>query len=327
MVESDLPGPIVNTATAEGIDPNENSVTDTASASVSLSSPPPPPPPPPPPEPEPQPLPVEEVVVYHHNFFSGYPDETFRSENYITRAEVSSSVARALGLKWQEYLFDVFSYSFPDVTDSFWGFGHVEALFNEKLIIGYPDGTFGPNRSITRAEAAQIFFRLLNLQPKYSDTPTFSDMDSSHWAYGAVEAIAEREIILGYPDGTFKPDKPITRAEFVTIACKTLGRGPFEDGIIENPYPDLESSHWAFSFIMEASIPHIVLNPLRQDFLIEIPSKKIPIYSEWADSTIEVPELGSIIIAIVPVDGLTPEGNDPPPREVIVKIIVKREMP
>jgi hypothetical protein len=79
---------------------------------------------------------------------------------------------------------------------------------------------------------------------------------------------------------------------------------------------------------MEASIPHVVVNPERLDVLIVIPSKKVPIYREGSNSTIVVPNIGDIVQnVIVPVDGLTPDGQDPPPREVTVKIIVKGGLP
>jgi len=266
------------------------------------------------------------VNVYHHNFFSGYPDGTFKPENNITRAEVASSVARALGLKWLEYGVDINEVHFPDVKPTYWGYGHIEVSYLEKLVIGYPDGTFGPNRNITRAEAAAIFYNLLKLKPKYPITPTFKDTDIRHWAYGVIEAVAEAGIITGYPDKTYRPDREITRAEFVTIACKALRRGPFKDGAFSNPYPDTPISHWAYSFILESSINHIVINPKRQDSLIEIPSKKIPVYSEWEYSKIVVPNLGETIFVIVPVDGLTPDGKDPEPRDIIVRII-RKEIP
>ncbi|MCX6328280.1 MAG: S-layer homology domain-containing protein [Bacteroidia bacterium] len=205
--------------------------------------------------------------------------------------------------------------------------------YHQNFFSGYPDKTFKPERPISRAEVAssvgRAFSRLSGLQPVYPSTPTFSDTDSSHWAYGAIEAIAKAGIILGYPDGTFKPDQNITRAEYVTIACKSLlRRGPFKDGEINNPYPDVKPIYWAYEYIMEASIPHVVVNPERFDVLIVIPSKKIPIYTEGPDSTITVPNIGDIVInVIVPVDGLTQTGADPAPREVTIRIIVKGGLP
>ena len=271
---------------------------------------------------------IECIEVYHHNFFSGYPDRSFKPSNSITRAEVASSVARALGLKWLEYGADINRIDFPDVNSSFWGYGHIEAVFLEKLVVGYPDGTFKPNRKITRAEAAAIFFNLLKLKPEYPLNSTFRDVNMNHWAYGVIEAVAKKGIIKGYPDGTFRPDRAITRAEFVTIACKTLGRGPFEtpETIFISPYPDVYPTHWAYHYILEASINHVVINPERQEWIIEIPSKKIPIYSEWEYSKIYVPQIGETIFAIVPVDGLDPDGSDPDPRDVVVRII-RKEVP
>jgi hypothetical protein len=275
----------------------------------------------------PQPLPPEEIEVYHQNFFSGYPDKTFRPDRNISRAEIASSIGRALGLPYLELETDVSSPTFPDVTSKFWAFGNIEAAYVEKLVIGYPNGTYGPDRFITRAEVTTIFFRLMNLQELNPATPTFSDTDSSHWAYGAIEAIAAKGIINGYPDGTFKPNQPITRAEYCAIADRTLGRGPFDASVINNPYPDLKATHWAYLYIMEASINHVVVNPERQSFLVVIPSKKIPVYSEGPSSTIIVPDLGSNVFVIVPVDGLTSTGADPPPRDVTVRIIVKGGLP
>jgi uncharacterized repeat protein (TIGR01451 family) len=264
------------------------------------------------------------IPVYHQNFFSGYPDKTFKPERSISRAEVASSVGRALGLPY----LDVSSPTFPDVLSTFWASGNIEEVYKEKLVIGYPNGTYGPDRYLTRAEAAMVFFRLLGLQPVYSSKPTFSDINSSYWAYGAIEAIAKAGIIVGYPDGTFRPDQHTTRAEYVTIACRSLfRRGPFKGIAMNNPYPDVKSTYWAYDYIMEASIPHVIVNPERLDVLIVIPGKKIPIYYEGPGSIITVPELGSTILAIVPVDGLTPTGADPAPRDVTVKIIVKGGLP
>ena len=78
---------------------------------------------------------------------------------------------------------------------------------------------------------------------------------------------------------------------------------------------------------MEASIPHLVINPLRLDNLIIIPSKKIPLYTETSYSRIVIPKIGEIVSAIVPVDGLNADGTDPRERTFNVKIIVKGGLP
>lgn len=103
----------------------------------------------------------------------------------------------------------------PDVT----GVSDMLDTVNHKAYIsGYPDGTFGPEGSITRAEVAAIFYRLLldtNVEPA-----AFSDVESGTWYYDSVSTLAGLGILQGYKDGTFRPNNPITRAEFATIVTR-----------------------------------------------------------------------------------------------------------
>ena len=89
---------------------------------------------------------------------------------------------------------------------------------------GYPDGTFRPERNITRAEAAVIFSKLLgadeSITARLSDT--YSDMKDDHWAAWAIKYASDLGLFVGYPDGTFKPDQNITRAEFATVVLLFL---------------------------------------------------------------------------------------------------------
>ncbi|MDD2496081.1 MAG: S-layer homology domain-containing protein, partial [Tissierellia bacterium] len=91
-------------------------------------------------------------------------------------------------------------------------------------IIGYPEGDVRPLKDITREEVAMIFYRLLTDESRnalLSDENPFSDMDELHqWSNRAVSTLYNAGIIMGYPDGTFRPSDPITRAEFATIAAK-----------------------------------------------------------------------------------------------------------
>lgn len=91
-----------------------------------------------------------------------------------------------------------------------------ETMTHEAYMSGYPDGTIGPDRTITRAEAATMFYNLLS--SKDGVARTFADVPMNQWYANAVTALAGMGVINGYPDGTFKPDAPITRAEFVTMA-------------------------------------------------------------------------------------------------------------
>lgn len=110
---------------------------------------------------------------------------------------------------------------------------------HKAYIFGYPNGTVRPNGSITRAEAAAMLARLLNIEAIGSAAkPNFIDTESS-WYNKAINAVVQRGIMKGYLDGRFRPDAPITRAEFTqmisTIDNKPYGEAPFAD----------VAGHWA----------------------------------------------------------------------------------
>lgn len=115
---------------------------------------------------------------------------------------------------------------------------------------GYPDGTFGPNKYITREETTVIFYRLLTeaSREKYAaDSCSFSDVKPS-WSYEAIATMSNAGIIKGYPDGTFAPAKNVTRAEFATIAARFLS-DPYTG---ETLFPDAVG-HWAEDAINRAA--------------------------------------------------------------------------
>lgn len=111
---------------------------------------------------------------------------------------------------------------------------------------GYPDGTFGPNKKMTRAEVTVMFARLLTEQmdPDKTYTNTFADVPASAWYANYIGYMQRFGIINGYEDGTFRPNASITRAEFATIACRfeklTEGSAAFSD---------VSKSHWAYKYI------------------------------------------------------------------------------
>lgn len=118
-------------------------------------------------------------------------------------------------------------------------------------IIGYNDGTVKPENNITRAEVATIFFRLLtdDSRVKYWTTENnFTDVSSEMWFNNAISTVANAGIVNGYDDGTFKPDAPITRAEFATIASRFAA----SDGTIAAAFKDI-SGHWAEAYIRKAA--------------------------------------------------------------------------
>ena len=116
-------------------------------------------------------------------------------------------------------------------------------------LIGYEDGTVRPEADITRAEVATIFFRLLTDEAReehWSTTNPFSDVDRDDWFNTAVSTMSKMGIVDGYEDGTFRPNEPITRAEFVTIATRFFDyAAQYEEGT----FTDVEGDEWYADYI------------------------------------------------------------------------------
>lgn len=136
----------------------------------------------------------------------------------------------------------------------------VESEYHGAYVVGYTDGTFGPNRDMTRSEAATIFARLLAQRNGERITAptktTFSDVPVNAWYAGYVSYLARYGIAVGYTDGLFHGDEPITRAEFTAMAVRffdTYGDG--DPAIMEeySGFWDVSPGHWAAGYIADAA--------------------------------------------------------------------------
>ncbi|VFB15796.1 Parasporal protein [Urinicoccus massiliensis] len=191
----------------------------------------------------------------HEAYMYGYTDGTFRPDANITRSEAAAMIARLKG-------YDLSDKTAPKFSDTKvgWFKAAINAVFKNGLMKGYQDGSFRPNEKITRAEFAQM---IKNIDQANGAVASFKDV-KGHWAEAAINQAYGNGRIKGYPDGTFKPDAPITRAEAVTIANSLMGRSVDGRGLkekLENPtrlskFSDLTTSHWAFYEIMEATNSH-----------------------------------------------------------------------
>ena len=192
----------------------------------------------------------------HFAYVIGYPDGTVHPNGQITRAEVATIFFRLLRDKVRDGAFTT-SNSYSDVAYGKWYNNPISTMSALGIITGYPDGTFKPNKPITRAEFAAIAARFDETQSGKS--ATFSDV-IGHWAAKEIGIAYYNDWIKGYPDGTFKPDQNITRAEAMTLINRVLERKPESPADLltnMNKWTDnLDTSKWYYLDVQEATNSH-----------------------------------------------------------------------
>lgn len=200
----------------------------------------------------------------HYAYIIGYPDGTARPEGDITRAEVATIFFRLLEDEVRDSNLTKEN-SFSDVSAGDWYCTAVSTMAKLGIVTGYPDGTFRPNEAITRAELAAIAARFDDSKVISSD---FSDM-SGHWAEALVERAAALGWVNGYPDGTFKPDQDITRAEAMTLINNVLDRIPETAADLRDDmhvWPDNAKDAWYYIAVQEATVSHEYVRKSGSDF-------------------------------------------------------------
>lgn len=173
----------------------------------------------------------------HFNYVIGYTDGTIRPSNNISRAEVATIFFRLLTDEARTQ-YDKTTSSFSDIKDGAWCCRAIATLTNMGIIKGYTDGSFQPNKSITRAELATIIARFAKLDV---NTKTFSDI-TGHWAQKNIELAAGNGWINGYEDGTFRPNNNITRAETFAMINRVLDR---QTESVSDLLPTSEMNMWS----------------------------------------------------------------------------------
>ena len=191
----------------------------------------------------------------HYAYITGYSDGTVRPLNDITRAEVATIFFRLLTDEARETYWSTIS-GYSDVSIGDWYNNAVSTLSNLGVIGGYPDGTFGPNDTISRAEFVAIATRFFDYTAQYRGT--FSDVSSAAWYADYVQAGVELGLVGGYPDGTFDPNGAITRAEACAIVNRVLGRVPDVSHLLADMvrWPDNPETAWYYADIQEATNSH-----------------------------------------------------------------------
>ena len=203
------------------------------------------------------------VTMYHRLYMHGYPEGDFRPRSGISRAETAAIFARILA-NYDESVMTSTSTSFNDVPSDKWYSKYIAFLDGKDVISGYPDGSFKPDKKITRAEFAAICVRyyentLGTITPAQTE---FADLSGEHWVYEYIEKANAQEWILGFPDNTVRPDIAISRAEVVAIVNRILQRSADKKYVDENLdklkyFSDVtDKKYWAYYEIYEAANDH-----------------------------------------------------------------------
>ena len=199
------------------------------------------------------------VIHTHYAYMIGFEDGTVRPQANITRAEATTIFFRLISDTHRNGIWSR-SNSFSDVALTGWYNTAISTMDNGGLVAGYPDASFRPNQSITRAELTALVVRfmgyghLTNVQGN-----TFSDAEG-HWAQDAITVASRRGWVNGFEDGTFRPDQPITRAETAALVNRMLGRLPEDhtdllDDMVT--WPDsMNVNAWYYLYIQEATNSH-----------------------------------------------------------------------
>lgn len=190
----------------------------------------------------------------HFAYVSGYEDGTVRPTNNITREEVAAIFYRLL-TETSRTIYETDVNDFSDVNSGRWSNRAISTLTNAGIISGYEDGSFRPGQSITRAEfatiAAQFEVVTEDVENPFSDT-------AGHWAETLISFAASKGWVGGYTDGTFKPQKAITRAEAMTLVNNVLEREVDEEGLLADAkqWPDNKKDAWYYYEVLEATNSH-----------------------------------------------------------------------
>lgn len=193
----------------------------------------------------------------HIGYIKGYPDGSVQPDGNITREEMVTILYRVKNRAYDEP-FTTTGEVFPDVSSDRWSVTEIEYMTSDGVAEGYPDGEFKPARKLTRAEFAALICRYAGIVYKGEDN-VFPDLPDDHWAHDYILALHETSLIQGYEDGTFRPEREITRAEVMTVMNKLLGRKPYDPYVKTlnyNPYNDLDIKKWYYTDVMEATITH-----------------------------------------------------------------------
>lgn len=191
----------------------------------------------------------------HIKYIVGFTDGLVHPEKNITRGQFASVLYRLLNADRRDEIFTSYN-DFSDVSRDLWCNKAVSSMANGGYIYGYNDGTFRSEQSITRAEFVAMLVRFIGIDE--AATANFSDVSRNYWAYKYIATATEAGWIKGYNNGTYQPDRYISRAEAMVIMNRVLNRGVDKDSKLVDfhKWPDNKPDAWYYWDVIEATNDH-----------------------------------------------------------------------
>ncbi|WP_248929386.1 S8 family serine peptidase [Paenibacillus hamazuiensis] len=156
------------------------------------------------------------VQAAQRGIIDGYGGYLFLPDKTITRAEAAAIIVRAFKLAKERAV------RYTDLKFSHWAYSFVAKAAQAGIVDGYPDGSFAPDQPVTRMEMTAMVARAMKITGKQRGVSPFSDVDDEYWGIGLLKQMKAEGWISGFPDGTFRPEQPATRAQFVTMLESVL---------------------------------------------------------------------------------------------------------
>ena len=182
-------------------------------------------------------------------YINGYVDNTFRPDLPVTRGQVAKMIYALIQDPAKEA--DVGTSTFTDLPPDHWSYKEIRYLAGKGIMNGYKDNTFGPDKTISRAEFITTICRIETPQGTPTSTPGTDIVN--HWAKANILWAMDKGWITGFPDGSFRPDSQLSRVQSVIILNRVLARS-FDVAALQNPFTDITTQYTYYADILRASV-------------------------------------------------------------------------
>jgi hypothetical protein len=178
------------------------------------------------------------------------------------------------------------THRFVDLSDDHWASNPVQYLLSQQVISGYADGTFRPDGDVTRAQFAKVLVGAMGWDPLTPQTPTFNDVGADFWAYSYIETAAAYGVISGYDDGSFRPNKNVTRAQVAKMVV--VSREWVMDTPASASFTDVSPTEWSYDYVETVNAAQVMSGYADNTFRPDAPASraqiaKILTYSLFSD--------------------------------------------